>query len=174
MRLFLALWPDAGVVEQIEVARQQLFGGHTPGRPVRSDNLHITLQFLGSTEESTLACIRQAAGRIRFDAFDLALDHLGHWFRPRVVWLGCREVPVALSSLVRDLNAGMSGCGFVPEERPFHPHLTILRKVRRQSPQEIPAIHWHVDDFVLVQSDTRPDGVQYSVIDRWPAVKSTP
>jgi 2'-5' RNA ligase len=174
MRLFLALWPDAAVVRQIEAARQKLFGSHPPGRTISSDKLHITLQFLGHTEESSLDCIRQAAAAIRFPAFDLRLDHLGHWFRPRVVWLGCHQAPEALTTLVRDLNTGMAGCGFAPEERPFHPHLTLLRKVRRQPPQEIEPIVWHVDTFVLVESDTRPEGVQYRILERWPAQESAP
>jgi 2'-5' RNA ligase len=171
MRLFLALWPDATVVRQIEAVRQQLFDGRPPGRPVSSDNLHITLQFLGHTEEDNLDCIRQAAAAIRFPAFDLRLDHLGHWARPRVVWLGCHQFPEVLTTLVRDLNTGMSACGFAPEERPFHPHLTLQRKVRRLIPREIDPIDWHVDSFVLVESDTRPEGVQYRVIDRWPAAQ---
>jgi 2'-5' RNA ligase len=170
MRLFLALWPDEAVLRRIETGRRQWFAARPPGRAVRRDNLHITLQFLGQTGEDNLDCIRQAAASVRFPAFDLSLDQLGHWARPRVVWLGCHRFPKALPSLVADLGTAMAGCGFATESRPFYPHLTLQRKVRRFVPREIEPIDWHVDAFVLVQSDTRPEGVEYRVIERWPAV----
>jgi 2'-5' RNA ligase len=169
MRLFLAIWPDDAVLRRIEAGRRQWFTGRPPGRPVGRANLHITLQFLGQTGEENLECIRQAAGSIHFPAFDLRLDHLGHWARPRVVWLGCHRLPEALPTLVADLNTAMAACGFAPETRPFHPHLTLQRKVHRFVPREIDPIDWRVDAFVLVQSDTRPEGVEYRVIGRWPA-----
>lgn len=167
MRLFLALWPDAAVVRQILALRRELFGDRAPGRPVAADNLHITLQFLGQTEAGQLDCIRQAASGIRFPAFDLVLDHLGHWPRPRVLWLGCHQVPTPLTALVQDLNAGLSGCGFTPEARPYHPHLTLQRKVRLAEAREIAPIHWRVESFVLAQSNTLPEGVQYQLLERW-------
>jgi len=169
MRLFLALWPNAGVVRQIRALGQELFDERSSGRPVAADNLHITLQFLGQVEASQLDCIRQAAADIRFPAFELQLDHLGHWPRPRVAWLGCHQVPEALVSLVQSLNAGLSRCGFTPEARPYHPHLTLRRKVRQATPREIDPIPWHVEEFVLAQSNTLPEGVRYQVLARWPA-----
>lgn len=169
MRLFLAVWPDAGVVRQVEQVCHQVFGERPPGRQVRRDNYHITLQYLGQTDCDGLDCVRQAAAALRFSPFDLCLDHLGHWPRPRVVWLGCRDLPPALSGLVRDLNLDLRTCGFAAPERPYHPHLTLLRKVSQPTALPIAPIHWRVTDFVLAESLSRPSGVEYRVLERWPA-----
>ena len=107
------------------------------------------------------------------EAFALQLNQLGHWPRPKVVWLGTTAVPNELVTLQRQLAQALQNCGFEPEKRPFHPHLTLLRKVQHGIPlTDIESIAWPVHDFALVRSNTLSTGVEYEVVARWPLSKN--
>ncbi len=165
-RLFFALWPD-------EAVRQQLAGYFSllngcGGRLVAVENLHITLAFLGSVEEDTRRCLEQAADSIILPSFVLRLEQLAFWRRPQVVWLGAEETPQALQSLSAELKKAMFGCDLEPDERPFQAHLTLMRKAQRPPLESsVEPLVWHVDDFALVLSDTRSEGVRYEVLRKW-------
>lgn len=165
-RLFFALWPD-------EALRREL----TPllklykecgGRAYSPGNLHITLSFLGSVDSSTRDCLVQAAGEITAPPFQLNLDRFGYWPRPRVVWLGCSEIPPTLTDLVERINRLVEQCGLQPERRPYQPHLTLLRKAQRGPAATAPNLAWEVDAFALVESVSTQQGVEYRVLRRWP------
>lgn len=171
-RLFFALWPDEAVRRQLADYRDLLKGCR--GRLVVPENLHITLAFLGSVDADTRSCLEQAADIISVPAFTLKLDELGFWRRSQVVWLGTGETPEPLLGLASALKQAMLGCGLEPESRPFQTHLTLMRKARR-APAEEPceATLWPVADFALMLSDTRPEGVRYEVLQRWPLKQVT-
>ena len=167
-RLFLALWPGDEVRNRFIPFLKQPSITSCTGKPVATENLHITLRYIGSVDESTLAAIEDAMAQVSFTPFELQLDHQGHWSHPRVAWLGCRKVPNALLQLVASIESALTGCGIEPESRAYVPHLTIMRKIRQFPAADIPPIHWPVDSFVLVLSESFPDGVRYTVLKRWP------
>ncbi len=165
-RLFFALWPSDELRESLIplLKLKQECGGraHPPG------NLHITLNFLGMLDADTRDCLEQAAGEIIAPPFELTLDRFGYWPRPRVMWLGCNEMPEPLGELVQALNRVVEQCGLQPERRPYHPHLTLLRKAKQVPTMPAPELHWPVNDFVLVESASTPGGVEYRVLRSWP------
>src|SRR2546429_6940940 len=77
-------------------------------RWVRSDNLHVTLKFLGEVAEDELAAVETALGRIRSDqAVTLEFRGLGFFpneKKPRVFWAG-----IAASSNLKTLAADIEG-----------------------------------------------------------------
>lgn len=166
-RLFFALWlPDPLRRTLADVAR------HLPlksGKPVRPANFHITLQFLGQVSAEQEQTLVELAGQIRADGFEVCLDRLGYWRGPRVAWLGVSNISPALTTLVRDLGDAMTVAGLKPDPRPYHPHLTLRRKMY---PQELAVtmepVCWQVDHFVLVHSRTLPGGVSYEPIHDFP------
>lgn len=166
-RLFFALWPDDTLRSKIADWLASMDG--VRGRPVAIDNWHLTLCFIGSADVNQQQCLEQAANVISdIPSFDLILDQYGYWRRPRVFWLG-GQAPESLLRLVDHLRAGMKACGIEPETRPFAPHMTLLRKVGHAPAGVFSAsMSWHVADFALVSSNTRPQGVEYQVLQRWP------
>ena len=103
----------------------------TPGRPVPIANWHLTLRFLGATTElqRDLVLGRLAQHhlprpfRVRFGA-------LGAFPRPdraSVLWLGVEGGAEDLADLAAVSEDAAQGAGFPPEDRPFHPHLTLSR-----------------------------------------------
>lgn len=170
-RLFFALWPGAGQREALaELARTNHRKG-AGGRLVNQAKLHITLVFLDKVEEDARACAEAAAERVSAVPFDLSIDRLGLWSRSGIWWAGCSTMPDALLDLVKALQGELRECGFMPEARPYHAHVTLARKAKRaeRGPLEAP-IAWPVSDFVLVESAPLPDrgGVEYRILRRWP------
>jgi RNA 2',3'-cyclic 3'-phosphodiesterase len=58
--------------------------------------------------------------------------------------------------------------GFRREQRPFWPHLTVLRGCRSCDwPGPVDPVEWPVQDFVLVRSETLPAGPRYEIVARF-------
>lgn len=166
-RLFFALWPDDELRVTIRKHLKKVIQ-HGGGKRVHEQNLHITLCFLGSLDDEALRCVEQFADTLQFQAVDLIIDKADFWQKPRILWAGCTHVPQNLISFVHQLNLGMNDCGISLDARPFVPHITLMRKVNK-APQdmEFKAFHWNSTTFSLVESQTLPEGVKYTVIKRW-------
>ncbi len=166
-RLFFALWPDEEV--RRELAALQALLPQEEGNWVHGADLHMTLRFLGAVAPERQGCISQAAEQLREAPFELEITHLDYWSRPRIAWAGPDETPAGLSRLVADLGSALTTCGFPPENRPYRPHVTLVRKTRPSGIIRLDTpVRWPVDSFALVES--RPGGKPpwYRVVETWP------
>lgn len=98
---------------------------------VSSENIHITLKFLGDTEESLLPAIQQQLSKKLFNyrPFCIRISGVGSFppgKHPRVIWVGTEESS-DLKALQGEVESGMSALGFAAEERPFQAHITVGR-----------------------------------------------
>lgn len=173
-RLFFALWPTAERQQSwAQAARRWLPDGS--GRLVAAGNLHLTLLFAGEVTAAQRLCLERTADAIHTPPFVLRFDHSGYWRRPRVVWFGCSQTPAALQDLALALQTGARRCHLAVDERPYTPHLTLARKVRKPPPPIRPAVAaWPVDHFVLVRSQLTPRGSLYEVVRSWGLVEPPP
>lgn len=166
-RLFFALWPDAGAARQLhETGRelQEVCGGRLMAR----DTLHVTLAFLGQVPVERLPQLEAIADGMRADAFDLHLDRLGYWPHNHVLWAGSMQPVVELMDLAEGLQARLREAGFALEDRPYAPHVTLLRKAQCESPVPLArVISWQAKEMLLVES--MPGGsTRYVPLGRWP------
>ena len=165
-RLFFALWPDPQVRRQLATLSRQW-----TRHPVADANLHMTLQFLGGRTAGELDCCCEVAGELRCEGFELVLDSLGGWTKPRVQWVGTGHIPPALLQLVDRLQAALEPCGIARATRPYVPHVTLSRKEKNPRVKAgLTPVHWQARDFVLAESVSTPQGVHYAVLQRWPLV----
>ena len=152
-RLFFALWPEGGVRDALRTWQKACLGGNV--RPTHRDDLHLTLHFLGQVEAGRMDELLLLGDRMSVRSFELVLDQLGHFARPRVLWVGPASVPAELWNLHGDLAQGLRDGGFAPESRPYQPHVTLARKVReRPEIADLPPIRWLVRRWALVESRT--------------------
>ncbi len=165
-RVFLALWPDAGVGGELAVLAQRC-AAQCGGRPVAARNLHLTLMFLGALTPARVAAVRACAARLPVTPFTLELDRVGFWPRPGIVWAGCRETPAPLAVLVQSLHTELGALGFALESRPFQVHVTLVRKARRAPTPAMSPLAWPVTDVCLVRSQLAHGGSEYTVLARW-------
>lgn len=168
-RLFFALWPEPETAHRIWRATANLVPKGV-GRRLPAEHIHLTLAFLGTRDDADQQCLMQAADRVHAEGFDLTLEQPGHFPRPQVVWLGLTSIPPALQELQTKLvNQLTQECGYEPEARPFLPHVTLWRKVKRAAlPTLSDPITWPVSHFVLARSRTLPSGAEYAVLQTWP------
>ena len=167
-RLFFALWPDKALRAQL-VRRSKSLMKAARGRPVPADNLHITLAFLGRVDARQRQCLEAMADAIRCPPFELTLDCAGHWSRSRVLWWAPSVCPDVLSLLAAALHTGATECGLSLDDRPYRPHLSLMRKVSRgPDAMAVDPLRWAASHFALVRSVPIPEGVRYQVLREWP------
>jgi 2'-5' RNA ligase len=167
MRLFFALWPDEGVRAQLTRWSKELHAV-CGGRATRTENLHLTLAFLGEVEDLRIAEIARAAGEVTPRAATLVLDQPGYWKRNHIAWAGASVVPAGLGEMVRELRDALarSRIDFDPKE--FVSHVTLLRDAREpRAMPELKTVRWELDGFVLVRSPIERGGGPYEVLNSW-------
>jgi len=165
-RLFFALWPDAAVRQALAKTSRELLGPRV--KRVPTENLHITLAFAGPVTAVVRDCLVAAAGGIHAAPFELVINHVGHWPRPRILWAGPSHTPAGLWSLVEALNQAFESCGLQRETRPFQAHVTLARKVGRAPPPvTVAPVAWSISNFSLVESVTDARGACYRRLVTW-------
>jgi len=165
-RLFFALWPDDETRNAIARIVKQVAPLHQ-GKSIRTDNLHLTLAFLGHVNKAQRDCVERVAESISITPFSLCLEHLGVFPRAKVLWLGIKEQPEALIQLANKLANGARNCEIKLDEKAFKPHVSLIRKVNRLSELEIEPIYWSVNQFCLVHSTSHDGEVGYRVVKSW-------
>ena len=168
-RLFFALWPSHSTRTALAEA-QQLLKPSFKAQWVNPNNLHITLAFLGSVEAEKVALANAAADAVGGRPFELLLDCIDYWRKPRILCLTAGTTPTELEQLAGDLAGNLRAAGFELDKRPFRAHLTLARKAPYLPLADARlewAIPWKSTAFVLVESIKGPDGSRYSVIKSW-------
>ncbi len=108
-----------------------LDGKPVPGMPVPPANWHVTLRFLGATYEDERDRLCHGLDEADFGPpFGVRFGGLGAFPRPAratVLWLGFSRGDDRLSGLAAVAEEAAVAAGWMMEERPFHPHLTLSR-----------------------------------------------
>ncbi len=140
--------------------------------------IHITLKFLGDTEESSIGEVQRVLSQkvSHYTPFYIkiaGLDSFPAGRYPRVVWAGIAESAV-LTSLQKEIELGLADAGVPAEDRPFRPHLTIGRvKTGRRLAALVNSIReagdmkfgdFEVRGVRLMKSELRPAGPVYTCL----------
>jgi 2'-5' RNA ligase len=167
-RNFFALWPNADVraaLAHAALAAQAECGG----RATAAEKIHLTLFFIGEVERSLIPALEQCAARLEAHAFTLDMSRLGYWRHNRIVWAGSDACPPELAALASTLARNLAREGVQGEDRPYVPHVTLVRNARRAPVgRAVPVPSWPVRELVLVESAPAPRGSRYQVIARFP------
>lgn len=161
------MWPDDGVRRALAAAAQ-CCGAECGGRVVLSENLHLTLAFLGDVPLDRMAVLDALASDLHVPVFDLTLDTRGYWRHNRIVWVGAVRSPAPLLDLAQRLARTLRGQGFRHDKREYAPHVTLVRDARRAPASAAPVIVWPMADFVLVRSTPGARRSNYEIVKRYP------
>jgi tRNA(adenine34) deaminase len=157
-RLFLAVLPDADARARLAALAGELRQSHDlPGRPLRTENLHVTLNFLGAfrtiPQNVVDAASRAVSSLVAQPPFELRLDRVLTFQRagskPIVATGG--EGVAALEAFHRQLQKALAQQGIAPDAR-YKPHATLLYDARGVPERAITPIAWTVGEVVLVHS----------------------
>ncbi len=169
-RLFIA----ADIPEEIRcaIADFRLQPDAAKIRWVDIRNMHLTLRFLGDTEEGRLDGICNALRNVEFSPFRCSVSGFGVFpdmHRPRVIWAGIIPKDDVIS-LHKKIDDALEGLGFHKER--FTPHVTMGRVKLVSDPillerqlRELKGKHFsrafEVDGFKLKKSMLTPEGPIY-------------
>ena len=145
-------------------------------RPVKSNQLHLTLKFLGEVTDAQLGAIKQVIQTIEFPSFDISLEGMGCFPNLnyiRVAWIGMKEGSENLKQLAELVEGKLNPIGFPREKRRFSPHLTLARikKLRNSDKKQLTTIIQNsktihigvqlIDELILKKSTLTPKGAIY-------------
>jgi 2'-5' RNA ligase len=186
VRLFVALEIPAAVRDNLAAQVKQLrdlSAQVADKRPrwVRSENLHVTLKFIGEVAPAKIDGIRGVLSNIRSSApVDLQFRGLGFFpdeKHPRVLWAGLNP-SANLSSLAGDIDRAIGTLGIARETRAFIPHLTLARleppglheKLRAaiQKNSECEFGSFQAREFHLIESKLKSTGAEYTSLASFP------
>lgn len=128
MRLFIAiLFPDEikdRLCDAVEVLKQAA----VRGRYTQRDNLHLTLVFIGETDQTDK--IKRAMDAVETEPFSLNIGGIGRFRRNGgdIYWTGVK-LSKELLSVYHQLYSALAAGGFQLENREYQPHLTLGREV---------------------------------------------
>lgn len=178
MRAFVAISFDEPLRRRIGEIRRELERAGADVRWVSTENLHLTLKFLGDVEEVGVAAFRERLRVVasRFSPLNLDLGGVGRF--PRVLWVGCAGDVPRLIELAHEVERAALEIGVPEENRPFSPHLTIGRlkspRCMRTLDEAVearrnePVGRQRVDRFTLYRSTLTPKGPIYDAIESFP------
>jgi 2'-5' RNA ligase len=126
MRLFIGIPLAAAVIDELSAVVARLRRKEDGLRWTAPESWHITLQFLGETTPEQYSILAAQLGEVRLPPVPVRLDGLGFFDRTGVFFAGV-EVSGQMLNLQKSILAVTGGCGFKPETRPFHPHITLAR-----------------------------------------------
>jgi 2'-5' RNA ligase len=160
--------------------RQSLQGSPTRVTWVEPETMHITLRFLGATEEKDLhrlSAIARAAvsGILPFTVRVGAVDFFPSAARPRVIF--CHGEAPQLPLIAKNLEERLVKSGFAPADFPHRSHVTLGR-IRDDRPpmglaQQLKNIQHEaipsfiVSELILYRSDTKASGPVYTPVEKF-------
>lgn len=182
MRLFIAInFPDQikrKILKQIEDLKSQF----PQVSWVKSENLHLTLKFLGYVKEERLEEIKKGIETVSrdFKPFELTISKMGYFHRePFIIRLNIND-STTLNDLVERLEKEMGKLGFKRENRPYTPHITLGRG-RKLKREEVVSIKKEIDEsavffpikftvnkIALMESQLKPTGANYTLLYQFP------
>lgn len=181
MRLFIAIPIQDALKRPIIKFQSELKNTGADIRLVELANIHLTLRFLGETDEGKVHQIIDLLNDVcsHHPVFEMeiktagAFPHQGH---PRVIWVGCSETssPLQLTQIYQEIENGLISLQFPADDHAFLPHLTIgrvksprnkegLLNILKQNANFL-AGKQVVKEVVLFQSQLRPTGPVYTVV----------
>ena len=184
MRLFVAVDTPPEVKDRLEHLCAELRESHAQVRWESRNKFHVTMKFLGAADDSLVqnvmaALERVSGGREPFSVTVRGIGTFPNLRNPRIVWVGVDDPTGGLVRLHVSIDQELVPLGFQPEDRAFHPHLTLgrikgtrnLHTLRRM----LESVTFEgqpttVHEILLVRSELKPSGSVYTILKMFPFI----
>jgi len=138
------------------------------------EQLHLTLRFMGEVDRHVAADLSDALGRIRAAPFQLRISKVGTFDHRAAgaLWAGV-EPKEQVATLAAKIERVCQQAGLEPEQRAFHPHITLARWKGRRTIEladfldrrrSLTSEPFDVREFLLVESRLSRHGAHYEEI----------
>ena len=175
-RAFICItFPDE-IIKEVARIQEIISKQKFTGKLTELENLHLTLKFLGETDDETINKIREKLKSIKFESFKAKLEKSGTFnikSKPKIVWL--KIASKEIYALQKQIDETLKPF-FPPEER-FMSHLTIARikyvkdkksfteYIKKIKPKQL---EFEIKSFELKSSELQPLGPLYTTLGEYP------
>lgn len=182
VRTFIAVGVESGVRGAAAALQRVLAKTGAEVRWAGVDQMHVTLHFLGDIDDRDIPGVCRAVARVtaKRQPFRLTTAGVGAFptaRRPKTLWAGLTDGADELRALHAALEQPLTELGvYRHEERGYSPHLTLGRVKSDADGQTLAAVlpkyaDWAAGDSLVTEvlvmaSDLRKDGPEYSVLGR--------
>jgi 2'-5' RNA ligase len=147
-------------------------------KTVELKNIHITLKFLGNTDENHIGKIENIIKESVEDIEPFEINLKGAGVFPnmnymKVMWIGIESGDI-IGNIAKIINEQLSKLGFEKEKRGFSAHLTIARIKSAKNKEKLKQIlekyrdidfgSFNVESIKLKKSDLTPKGPIYTTL----------
>jgi len=187
MRTFIAIELPQSIIDALGNVLERLKSAKLKIRWVRTENIHLTLKFLGDIPPEAVDPIRRTLSDSVQNYSPISLSAKGGGIfpgikNPRVVWVGLSGQVSRLKALQGALEENLAALGFEKDKRAFKSHVTLGRIKGAVDPVKLNAAlddlmefrtePFLADRIVLFQSDLRPAGAVYTKLASAPLAPS--
>lgn len=157
MRLFVAICLSDAMKAALRDIQRQMLAQRVTGNYTPSDNLHLTLAFIGEYPEP------EDVPLPRFEPFEIALEGFGSF--SDLWWAGLAPSP-ALRQYAATLRHALAEAGIPFDRKRFSPHITLLRRGVGAPAVAVPRAKMTVDHASLMCSTRGKGGMIYTELRR--------
>jgi len=128
MRLFVSIDLPGGVQEKLYSWLPDL----PDLRYQKKEQLHLTLLFIGESDEDQVCLITERLRSVQFEPFDMVIEGVGAFSgrkNPRVIWAGVKKND-ELMRLQKQISEKLFGFVDGGANHLFKPHITLARATR--------------------------------------------
>jgi RNA 2',3'-cyclic 3'-phosphodiesterase len=172
-KLFFALFPDDRECERIRALTSALHAAYPGVRWIRPERYHLTLHYLGESDQRRDDQIADAIQAVRgmpsVEPFAIVLDHLRALGSPRrpALTLAASQVSAPMQAFWQNLQQRLVRAGFNRHVgRSFVPHLTLAYVDPEPAIAAVEPIALRPAEFRLIHSVQGQ--ADYEVLGRWP------
>ncbi|MCF6149559.1 MAG: RNA 2',3'-cyclic phosphodiesterase [Candidatus Kuenenia sp.] len=177
VRLFIAIEITDTIRKNLSIFQNDLKKTSADIKWVAPENLHITLKFIGATDDDKIGNIITVINQsvVNIKPFDLCYMGAGVFpagKNPRVIFAKAVDSNGVLTTIYEKLNSQLSVMGITYDERKFEAHVTVGRvKTRKNINNLMDCINSYrdftfgnenIDHLVLMKSDLSREGPTYT------------
>lgn len=176
-RLFIAVNLNDVIKSEIDELLTGVREKYRNVKWVKTDNLHITLKFLGDTPVEKVEAIEKVLANtvLNIKAFSIELGGLGVFpdlKRPRVIWIGVSEGRDSLIYIRDVIEEGLYKLNIPKESQSFKSHITLgrIKKFERNIKNILKEIKMdysgrqEIKSLELMKSTLTPGGPVYEIL----------
>lgn len=168
MRTFLTFAPDYETA--LAISRWSELCWPMLDRRIPVQNFHLTVAFLGETDDTALQKLSEIFEDFSHASFVLHLNDIGYWPDSNVLWLGPSDIPDELTTLHKICKQAGNRIGAHAGGKRYQPHLTLARKLTLPPGSALmqPEFVFKVDALQLWSSVREAKGARYDTLATWP------
>jgi len=180
MRLFIAIELPRKTRDALAALQSELKESGADVKWVAPENIHLTLKFIGETNEADLKNILRAMeetakGHCAFTMRAASCGAFPNINSPRVIWVGLSKGSEETKQIAEGLEVKLAAVGIPKEERPFSSHITLGRtrsSLNRDKlvdslkilEEKLPEEEFMVTKITLFKSTLTPKGAVYEAL----------